>query len=376
MGIGSGAKDQVAKLCDVANSGVSTVSLSTFKDLKVAVDWSNIGYRFLSRSKNIAEFRNEFINLIHKFAREGIELIFVFDGKPRCEKFQTIEHRKNSRAKVLDKIKDIIENVSNPEEDFKTIVHLAKRIRTLTIQHINECKKLFDSLGVKYIHLENIEADSIFKLLLENKFADICFSCDMDILAFGCKRIIQDLNFKDDTVVEIDYAKLLAYLEVSQQQLLSAFILSGTDWNNGLKKSNFEKNLALIKKYGDIPNTIANLEAINNDLPEDMHIVIPNRFDWKFSISVYSEQIDSDIIFQIQEILKQQDLQTEKIKSQKYGYNMLFEYGKSILANETEFKYIRKYQEYIFWKFAYRINISYSIFKQKKRVIYQLGKNV
>jgi 5'-3' exonuclease len=88
----------------------------------------------------------------------------------------------------------------------------------------------------------------------------------MDLLAYGCKYIIQDLDFKEDTVIEIDYEMLLVHLGVSHQQLLMAFILSGTDWNNGLKKSNFSNNLELIKKYGNISSVIANLKEINQKI--------------------------------------------------------------------------------------------------------------
>jgi len=364
MGIRGGTKDHlITKVMGIPNSGISRVHLSRFKGKKVVFDWANIAYRFLSRVNSLEQFRNEFINLIHKFFKQGIELIFVFDGKPRNEKQQTIEHRKTARDKVLNKISGIMDNVTNLEEDFETILHLSRRLKTLKFIHVNECKKLFDLLGVCYIHLEDIEADCIFKILLENGIADVCFSGDMDILAFGCKRIIQDLNFKEDTVIEIDYDILLAHLGVSHTQLLMAFILSGTDWNNSLKKSTFPKNLELIKKYGDIPSIIANMEEINSDLPEDKHIGFPTRFDWQFSFAVYSEVLGTDILFKIQDILKQQEKQIESLKSNS-GLNILIEYGKTIFANDPNLKYTRKYQEYLFWKYSYRFNfISSSRFK-------------
>jgi len=371
MGIRGGAKDFLLKL---VKSGVSRVPLSKFRGQRVAFDWANIAYRFLSRSKSLEQFINEFINLIHKFAREGIEILFVFDGKPRDEKIPTIEHRKAARYKILAKIGEIIENISDPEKDIETIMHLAKRIKTIKLAHMNACKELFDALGIHYIHLEHIEADCIFKLLLENNFADVCFSGDMDILAFGCKRIIQDLDFKEDTVVEIDYEILITHLGVSPQQLLMAFILSGTDWNNGLKRSNFPKNLELIKKYGDIPSIISNLEEINRSLPEDNHIGFPIRFDWQLSIEVYSEILGTEYIYKIQNILKQQDKHKEIMKSNS-GFNILLEYGKTILANDPDLKYIRKYQEYLFWKYSYRFTLNRFGWCKDKATQYKNGRH-
>jgi 5'-3' exonuclease len=359
MGVRGGAKKSILDRS-------KRVHLSTFRGQRIVIDWANIAHRFLSRSKSLEQFKNEFINLIHKFARVGIEILFVFDGKPRDEKSLAIEHRKTARGKALEKIGEIIEKSSNnPEEDFETIMHLAKRVKTLKILHMNTCKELFAALGVRYIHLADYEADCIIKVVLENGIADICFSGDMDILASGCKKIILDLDFKEDTVVAIDQEILISHLGVSQQQLLMAFILSGTDWNNGIKKSNFAKNLELIKKYGDIPGIIANLEEINLDLSEDNQIGFPKKFDWQLSVEIYSEVLGIETIHKIQDILQQQDMESKIMRTQD-GFNILLEYGKSILANDPDLKYIRKYQEYIFWKYAYRINlIPSSGYKQK-----------
>ena len=366
MGVRGGAKNYIVTvILAMLGSGVLRVPLSNFRGKRIVIDWANIAHRFLSRSKSLEQFKNEFINLIHKFARVGIEILFVFDGKPRDEKSLAIEHRKTARGKALEKISEIIEKSSNPEEDFETIMHLAKRVKTLKILHMNTCKELFAALGVRYIHLADYEADCIIKVVLENGIADICFSGDMDILASGCKKIILDLDFKEDTVVAIDQEILISHLGVSQQQLLMAFILSGTDWNNGIKKSNFAKNLELIKKYGDIPNIIANLEEINLDLSEDSQIGFPKKFDWQLSVEIYSEVLGIETIHKIQDILKQQDMESKIMKTQD-GFNILLEYGKSILANDPDLKYIRKYQEYIFWKYSYRINlVPSSGYKQK-----------
>jgi hypothetical protein len=186
----------------------------------------------------------------------------------------------------------------------------------------------------------------------------------MDILAYGCKKIIFDLDFKKDTVVAIDMEKLISHLGVSLEQLQMAFILSGTDWNNSIKKSNFPKNLELIKKYGDIPNIIANFDEINLKLPKDSQIGFPKKFDWQLSIKIYSEVLGMETIHKIQDTLKQQEKHSEIMKIQD-GFNILLEYGKRILANDPTLKYIKKYQEYILWKYSYRINLIPSRYEQK-----------
>lgn len=358
MGIRGGVKNYLVRdILDLPNSGVERVHLSKFRGKRIVVDWANIAYRFLSRSISLTQFKNEFINLIHKFAKVGIELIFVFDGKPREEKQFIIEHRKITKKIVLEKINNIIKQKSNLEEDFEKIIALSKRVITIKLEHLIECKRLFDLYEIKYIHLEDIEADNIFKFLIDNNVADICFSGDMDLIAFGCKKIILDLNFKEDTIIEIDYEMLINYLGVSSTQLLMAFILSGTDWNNSLKKSNFIKNIELIKTYGDISSIIENLDKINQYMPIEKHIGIPtNRFDWQFSIYIYTETLSSDNITKIKKMLTKQEEHFKK-KQTRDIYYALLEFGKSLINHESNFKYIYKFEECIFWKYKFHLNI-------------------
>ena len=57
---------------------VNPIHLSSYKGKTIAVDFTNILYRYLCRESYIYEF----INLICKFQYYHIKLIFVFDGKP------------------------------------------------------------------------------------------------------------------------------------------------------------------------------------------------------------------------------------------------------------------------------------------------------
>ena len=77
----------------------------------------------------------------------------------------------------------------------------------ITPEHIKRSKELFDTLGIMYLHFPKFEADMIMKYLSENDFVDACYSGDMDLLTFGCKKIINDLNYNDDFVIRptMDY---------------------------------------------------------------------------------------------------------------------------------------------------------------------------
>jgi 5'-3' exonuclease len=315
----------------------------------------------LHRSNTMTDFCNELINLIHKFQRDGIQLIWVIDGKPRIEKNYVIEHRRNFREKINKKIEDIIENVvdntTKIDDEYEHIIALSKKARSMRQEHVEMAKRIFDIMGVHYVHIENMEADAILKYLLDYHIADIVFSADMDLLAYGCSRIIQNLDFRNDIITEINYEDLLSALRVSGEQLLSAMILSGTDYNNSLKHSKFGDNLEFIKKYGSISKVLENLDEINLDIPEGKKITIPKRFDWQVSMDIFKEVLSPNIIKDIKCILEKQ-----KSTHARLTVKMFEDFYKMILDNDTtpNKKYGRKVQDYLYWKFNYKAHPVYS----------------
>lgn len=343
--------------------GIERKHLSAFENQKIAVDFSNITSRILYRADTMAQFAYELINLIHKFKREGIELYFVFDGRPRIEKNYVIQHRRNVRAKLTQKTQELVAKSidSTTKEDakmnFEMAYMLSKKARSIQVTHIEEAKKLFDILGVHYIHILDIEADIILKIMVNTGMVDAVFTGDMDSLAYGYKRIIQDLDFKLDTVNEITYDVLLDTLDIQPDEFLSALVLSGTDWNNSLKNSCFVKNMELIKKYGSIPGILEHLDEINTGVPEDHKIGIPARFDWQESITIFSEPIYPELLESIQEDLTRQTANHNLIRSSR-GFSILDKFYSSIYKSDTSGKYSRKTEEYLYWKFGYKTPIT------------------
>lgn len=376
MGV-KGLNAFVNKLTNTSKS-TQVASLSTFSGKTIAFDFTNQLYRFLYRSAEANSYLLEFINLIHKFQKYNINLIFVFDGKPIEEKQYVIDHRKEYREKLIKKIEEITENLTensdSSDESTETIIHLTKKTNTVKSSYIIKCKELFDILGVSYIHVENVEADAIFRHLLDNDYADACFSGDMDVLAYGCHTILKDLDYRNDTVLHIDYNNLLNDLQVSSDQFLYACILSGTDYNNSLKKSKFEINLELIRNYDTIDNIINNLPEINSTLPEEFHKSLPKRFDWKNTYEVFTELISLNAQDQIAECIgyssfnqtfQNQTFQTQNNQSNQSNKNKqimkikkIKDYlSKAIQPYDKGNKYLKKVSEFVMW--VHNINLCF-----------------
>jgi 5'-3' exonuclease len=385
MGIKKGARTYlIEKLSgNNANSCIIRKPLSAYKGKRILIDYSNISARFAHRSKNAWGLWGvilEWINFINKFYLQGIHIIIVFDGKPRDEKMPVIEHRIAIREKAYAKIKEIrdknagasdeksddsaIESINETEEDIDTIAKLTKRAHSIKTSDIVASKRLFDIMGVQYIHLEDIDADTVLKFAIDKDIADVCFSGDMDTIAYGCKRVIQDLDFLRDMVTDIDYDKMLEILEVDSDTLLTAFILSGTDYNNSLKKTTFAINLELAKKWKTIDAVIKNLHEINVGRSEDDQIGVPNRFDWETSLAIYKEQLPIETVDAIKEEFEKQGESSEFLKT-KEGYNKLLEYSKKLQAIKSlnsddkvkVFKYVRKFEEYVKVRFGHSLKI-------------------
>lgn len=334
--------------------GIEEIHLSMLSGKTIAFDFTNQLYRFLYRSNDNRAYILEFINLIHKFQKYKINLVFVFDGKPIEEKQYVIEHRKAYREKLIRKIDEMTENSDSSDEYADTIKHLSKKTNTVKNSYIVECKKLFNILGIAYIHIEDVEADAIFRYLLESNIADACFSGDMDVVAYGCHTILKDLDYRKDTVQIIKYDLLLDKLGISSIQFLYACILSGTDYNNSLKRSKFEINLELIKKYKTIEGIMNNLEDINNDQPDEYKKSFPKRFDWENTFTLFSEDISSDVQMEITVSLH--CFQKQKIQKNKKTINKIHEYiNDNISFIDTDRKYIRKFTEFL--KLKYEIEL-------------------
>jgi len=333
--------------CVGKNKGIEEVHLSSFKGKTIAFDFTNQLYRFLYRDSTNKSYLLEFINLIHKFQRYCIKIVFVMDGKPIVEKQYVIEHRKAYRERLIKKIDEISEGSDNSDDQANTIKHLSKKTNTVKASYISDCKKLFDNLGIPYIHVDDLEADAIFKYLLDNNMADACFSADTDVIAYGCHTILKDLNYINDTVQCINVNQLLATLGITQEQLLYTCILSGTDYNNSLKRSKFEINLELIKNYRTIRNVIDNLDEINKSQPEEYKKSLPTRFDWQNAFAVFTESIPCNVQMQISKILEFKKMYESFVNNKSSGLQMQKYLDSQIGILDKTQKYARKFIEIV-----------------------------
>ena len=174
------------------------------KVLKISIDVYLYIHKYLySFGDHIYGFYNQIIRLLSV----GIIPVYVFDGKPPEEKKMTLKLRNDKRKKVQEKINEL-SKLENNDVNIKKIKRLKKQMIYITNQHITSLKNLISIFNLPYIDA-NGEADAMCGKLYKEGYIDACLSEDMDILAYGCDKLIK---LKKDKVIEYDINHILNVL--------------------------------------------------------------------------------------------------------------------------------------------------------------------
>ena len=238
---------------------------------KVAVDASLIIYQqLLSNNKKFfynseGKITNHITGLFYKimnYITLGIELIFIFDGKPPDNKQLCIQGRKEKSEKAK---QQLMNKDMNEEEKFK----LEKASTRVTKEMINDVKQLLNLMGVSYIHPDVGEGEAYASELCRMGFVDYVLTEDMDSLVYGCPNLIRnciDKDLKRKGIVSIfNYEKLIEDLKLNHSQFVEFCILCGCDYCPSVSKIGNITALKLFQKHKDIETIIKNT---NYSFPE------------------------------------------------------------------------------------------------------------
>lgn len=133
------------------------------------------------------------------------------------------------------KYMDIPENISNDiwfntgnMNDFEEkIVKSNRQSVTVTYEELETVKILLKILNVPYLEADG-EADALCAALYKMGLVYCCLTNDMDLLPFGCYRIIQ--IHPDKKVTEFDLNRILEKLNLTLDQFIDMCILMGSDY--------------------------------------------------------------------------------------------------------------------------------------------------
>ena len=242
------------------NASIQKITFQQLANTRIAIDASIYMYKYIEKEE-LVEKMHLMISIFTK--QYNITPIFVFDGKPPEEKKELIDKRREKRKEAeveYNQLKQMLthvakeqnttsssqSNLTQEEKDDieKKMVVLKKQTTRIQEYHIRKMKRLLNAIGIQYIDAQG-EADiTCAELVLSNKVY-ACMSEDMDMLLYGCSRVIRQPCFNEHSVILYDVPALLNELNISQEHFLKMVILTGTDYNKPVMDLQQSYNLYL-----------------------------------------------------------------------------------------------------------------------------------
>jgi flap endonuclease-1 len=207
-------------------------------------------------------------------AELGLQLVFVFDGKPPPLKSAEIEKRRRTRERYEAETAE-----ARAAGDLARAYSKSTMTSRLTREMTGEARELLRLLGIPTIDAPGEgEAQAAFMAARGDVWA--AASKDYDALLFGTPRLLRfltlsgkeflpsTLSFRPITPELIVTDSLLAAHGISREQLVDLAILVGTDFNPGIKGVGPKKALQRVRRYGAI-------EA----MPDELRLQVPEYAD-------------------------------------------------------------------------------------------------
>ena len=247
-----------------------TISLDYLSGKVIAVDAFNVLYQFLASIRQedgtpLMDFRGNVTahlsGLFYRSAKlieNGIKPVYVFDGVPTKLKRRTREKR--SRAKETAKKKW---EAALSKGELKEAKKYAQATSRLTPEMADESKELLDCIGIPWVQAEG-EGEAQAALMAKEGLAYAAASQDFDALLFGAPVLVRNISItgrrkvpRQDRYVmiepeEIRLKETLRGLGLSREQLVIVGILTGTDFNEGVRRVGPKTALKIVKEYKKI----------------------------------------------------------------------------------------------------------------------------
>lgn len=276
-----------------AKNCYKTKHLSEYSYKKVAIDISLYLYKYKAIQGD--RWIESFISLINSLRKWDVHCIFIYDGQAPVEKLEEQKRRRDTRAKMGDKIKilenqiqeyeeegkigDLIEELCRKESvslfrkktESKIDISLAKdklesmksMMISITQEDITLSQQLFDVMGIPYIKAP-AEAECYASHLCVYGKVDCVLSEDTDVLAYGTPTFLTKIDLYKDTVVEITYDKILEDTGMTKETFTDLCIMCSCDYNSNVYLIGPEKSYNLLKNFGRIENVLSELKEMKN----------------------------------------------------------------------------------------------------------------
>jgi 5'-3' exonuclease len=216
--------------------GMQYVTFENLRGKTIVVDISIYLYKFKALDNLIQMITLMFMD----FVKYEIKGIFIFDGKPKDNKQIELQFRKDEKEKSWQKYKYLLDNNINTDQ----MTVLKQQCTKVNILDVSKVKEIMDKMGITYI-VAPFEADEICAKLMFHDKVYACMSDDTDMLVYGCKRVLRNVNFENKTAIIYKLDDILKYLKISYEDFKRLCVIAGTDYS----KTNKQIFMYLYNKY-------------------------------------------------------------------------------------------------------------------------------
>ena len=273
---------------------------------RIGIDAMSLLYRFKGDTKEIFE-------LLGALRATGHKLFFVFDGRPPVEKEREVQNRKdqkNAAGAKAESIKTFLGSDAGKTVDVATRDLLEYSLERCTNQswHMTrETRRAFqDELwnhSIPYVKSLS-EADDVLVDLSHAGKIDVVLTTDMDYIMGGTKVLW--IPTKKDTFFfeEICLADILSGENLTQEALIDAGLLCGTEERAGAKGIPCDKAFTFMRYYGSLEAVLkgnVRMPVLDTMFPDEESIVSA-RASCKPSTDSYS-RIRPDHLERVREFL-------------------------------------------------------------------------
>ena len=248
-----------------------TMTLADLRDRRLAVDANGELYQFLAlirvpdgtplkdaRGRITSHLSGLFYRTTRLIADAGLQMAFVFDGRPPEEKATEISRRRAVRERYEEEAV-----AARLAGDFARAYSKSTMTSRLTTEMIADAKQLLRLMGLPVVQAPSEgEAQAAYMARRGDVWA--AGSKDFDALLFGAPRLLRFLTisgreyrpsqgtFRPITPELIDLARMLDALHITRPQLVDLGLLVGTDFHPGVRGIGPKKALALVTRYSAI----------------------------------------------------------------------------------------------------------------------------
>ncbi len=277
------------KLADIIPpEALEVISLKHLSGKAISIDGYNTLYQFLSiirgpdgrplqdRKGRVTSHLSGLFFRTTNMIKEGLRIVYVFDGQPPELKKAILRKRFELREKARRLYSEALA-AGELEEARK----YAAQSATLESYMVETATKLLDAMGIPYIVAPSEgEAQAAYLAARGDTWASA--SQDFDSLLFGTPRLVRNLSIvgrrklpgrNEYVSIEpelITAEKLFSSLGIGRRELVDMAILIGTDYFEGVKGIGPKKAYNLIKTHGSAE---AALKALGKQPEVDIEAV-------------------------------------------------------------------------------------------------------